>query len=59
MKKPIIVLERWEKAGYQHRLVTDGYSIRLEYLPRYDYTQNDWTVDNTNQHFWLKVFTHK
>lgn len=58
MKKPIIVLEQWKKAGYQNRLVTDGYSIRLEYLPRYDY-KPEWTEDNFNPEYWLKVFTHK
>lgn len=59
--RPTLVLEQWKKSGYQNRLVTDGYSIWLEYLPKYAYGESDsyWRRETVAPDFWLKDFSHK
>lgn len=58
MKKPIVVLEEWKKGVYWNRLVTDGYAIWLEYLPKYEY-EKVWVRDDATPEYWLKVFSYK
>ena len=52
-----IVLEKWEKKGYQHRLMTDGLRIWLEYRSRF-HVAPEWFVDNDTDliDYWLIDF---
>lgn len=56
-----IVLEKWHKGGYTNRLVTDGKTLWMEYLSKYNVNNGGsrkWEVDyyTYTDDFYLKNF---